>query len=162
MFDFDIQRCTRRCAATDRELQPGEVFYSALVAEGSDVVRRDFTESAWQGQPDSAIGWWKSRMPDAVPQRLHFAPNDVLLHYFEQLAEDVEKRDVRYILALLLVRRRIMRLEDTEQAEGESEHLVLFCPRNDSEYRVQVVDPVPERVQQIQNELATLLFADAA
>ena len=162
MFDFDIQRCTRRCAVTDREFQPGEVFYSALVAEGADVVRRDFTESAWQGQPESAIGWWKSRMPDAAAQRLHFAPNDVLLNYFEQLADDVERQDVRYILALLLVRRRIMRLEDSEQAEGECEHLVLFCPRNDNEYRVEVVGPAPDRVQQIQTELAALLFADAA
>ena len=35
MLDFEVQRCTRRCAATDRELKPGETFYSTLVVVGA-------------------------------------------------------------------------------------------------------------------------------
>ena len=34
MLDFDIQRFTRHCHATGRELSPGEAFYSVLVSEG--------------------------------------------------------------------------------------------------------------------------------
>ena len=64
MLDFHVQRCTRRCAGVDRELLPGETFYAVLVTEGAEVVRLDFSESAWQGPPDDAIGWWRSRIPD--------------------------------------------------------------------------------------------------
>ena len=31
MLDFDVQRCTRRCSGSDRELKAGEWVYSALV-----------------------------------------------------------------------------------------------------------------------------------
>lgn len=160
MLDFEIQRCSRRCAATDRELTPGEWFYSVLLAEGGDVVRRDFAADAWQGPPEEAIGWWKSQMPSPDAKKMHWAPNDVMLHYFEQLEGREDKQDVRYVLALLMVRRRIMKLEESV-TEDEQEILVLYCPRNENQYRVPVVNPTPEQVEQIQEELAQLLFADA-
>ena len=60
MIDYDIQRCSRRCAASDRELHNGEVCYSVLVPEGGQVVRRDYSAEGWPGPPEGAIGWWKS------------------------------------------------------------------------------------------------------
>ena len=113
-MDFEVQRCTRHCAETGRELAPEEAFYSTLVAEGADVVRRDYCADAWQGPPENSLGWWKSRMPARDARKLHWAPNDVMLEYFEQLENQPEKADVRYTLALLLVRRRVARHEDEE------------------------------------------------
>ena len=162
MLDFDVQRFTRRCAQTERELQPGEVFYSVLVAEGSSVVRRDYAADTWEGPPSGAIGVWKSHVPDAHSKKMHWAPNDVILHYFEQLATEPEKADMRYVLALLMIRRRIVRLEESEADEQGQEHYVLYCPRNEREYRVAVVAPTEPRIGEIQNELAELLFADSA
>jgi hypothetical protein len=106
MIDYEIQRCSRRCAATDRELKSGEVCYSVLVPEGAAVVRRDYAAQAWQGPPENAIGFWKSTLVDPHAGRLHWAPNDVMLNYFERLLEDPAAEDARYVLALLLVRRR--------------------------------------------------------
>jgi hypothetical protein len=162
MIDFEIQRCSRRCAATDRELAPGEVFYSVLVSRDAEVVRCDYSEQAWQGAPEDAIGWWKSRMPEPNAKRAHWAPNDVMLDYFHRLEEQNAEPDVRYILALLMIRRRILRLEDSEVDDSGNEELVVFCPRNEAEYRVRVVSPDPARAGEIQEELAQLLFADAA
>ena len=48
-LDFEIQRFTRRCAATDRPLEPGELCYTVLEVEGAEVVRKDFAASAWTG-----------------------------------------------------------------------------------------------------------------
>jgi hypothetical protein len=100
-------------------------------------------------------------MPDANARKVNWAPNDVMLHYFEQLSEQEDKRDVRYVLALLLLRRRVFRLENQEQDEQDREVLVLFCPRNECEYRTPVVAPPQHRVEEIQKELTQLLFADA-
>ena len=53
-----------------------------------------------------------------------------------------------------------MRLEETEQASEGNELLVLYCSRNETEYRAKVVMPVsPERVAEIQNELSELLYS---
>jgi hypothetical protein len=161
MLDFEVQRCTRRCAKTDRELNPGETFYSVLAAEGAEVVRRDFCEAAWEGPPEGAVGWWKSQMPELNAKKMHWAPNDVMLHYFEQLEGQADKQDVRYVLALLMIRRRVVRLEDTETDDTGRELLVLYCPRNENEYKTAVVMPNDQRAAEIQEELAQLLFANA-
>jgi hypothetical protein len=162
VLDFDVQRCTRRCAASDRELKPGETFYSVLVTEGADVVRYDYAEDAWPGAPAGALGWWKSQMPDPQANRLHWAPNDVMLDYFEQLANEPEKEDTRYVLALLMLRRRVVRLEETKTDDRGREILSLYCPKKETEYEVAVTDPDAERIGQIQDELARLLFAKAS
>lgn len=160
MLDFDVQRLTRRCCQTDRQFQPGDIVYSVLVAEGAEVNRQDFSEQAWNGPPEGTIGWWKSQMPDLSATRMHWAPNDVILHYFEQIEGNSEKADMRYVLALLMIRRRIVRLEETEQDDQHGEVLVLYCPRNEREYRVPVVVPPEPRIGEIQGELAELLFAN--
>lgn len=157
MLDYEIQRCSRRCAATDRELKNGEVCYSVLAVEGGQVVRRDYSAAAWQRPPEGAIGWWKSNVVDPNAGRPHWAPNDVMLSYFERLMEDPSAEDARYVLALLLVRRRVLRVEGHEKDAAARETLVLHCSRNDCEYRVTELLPSPERAAAIQERLAELL-----
>jgi hypothetical protein len=157
MLDYEIQRCSRRCAATDRELQNGEVCYSVLVLEGAVAVRHDYSAQAWQRPPDNAIGWWKTTIVDPSAGRLYWAPNDVMLNYFERLLEDPAAEDARYVLALLLVRRRVLRVEGHEQDAAGRDNLVLHCSRNEAAYRVPEVLPTPERAAAIQQQLAELL-----
>ncbi len=161
-MDYDLKRCTRRCAATEREFTPSETFYSTLASEGAELVRRDYCAEAWQGPPEGIVGWWKSRMPDAKAKKARLAPNDVILQLFEQLSEQPAKQDMRYVLSLLLVRRRVVRLEEDETDEQGHEVMVVYCPRRDTTYKVRVVTPDEQRADQIQEELSRLLFADAA
>ena len=157
MLDYDVQRCTRRCAATDRELTAGETCYSVLTAEGAAVVRRDYSAQAWTGPPDDCLGWWKSIVVDPSAGRLTWAPSDVMLSYFERLLADPTAEDARYVLALLLVRRRVLRVETTERDEAGRDVLVLHCSRNETNYRVPEVLPSHQRAAEIQQQLADLL-----
>ena len=119
MIDFEIQKFSRRCASTGRELAPGEAFYSVLVAEGAEVIRLDYSTESWSGAPDDAVGWWKSEVPDPKSNRLQWAPNDVMLHYFQQILAQDNKKEVCYVLTLLMIRRRIFKMEATERdAQG--------------------------------------------
>jgi hypothetical protein len=156
-MDYEVQRATRHCSASGRELVLGEPFYSVLVAEGANVRRYDYAVDAWAGPPPGAIGWWKSQVPDRSAQRRHWAPNDVMLHFFDELAEQPDRQDMRYVLALLLVRRRVLRLEETETSAEGREVLLLFCPRRDATYKVPAVVPQRQRIDEIQEELARLL-----
>ncbi len=162
MTEYEIQRCSRKCARTERELQPGETYYSALVPEASGTKRLDYAADAWEKPPEGTIAWWKSRMPGAGTKRAHWAPHEVLLEYFQMLEGDPDKRDVRYLLALLLVRRRIARWEHTERDDQGQELMVLYCPRQELELRVVVQTPTASRVDEIQRELSGLLVTPAA
>lgn len=159
MIDYEVQRCTRHCAATGRELRAGETFYSTLTAEGAEVVRRDYSAEAWQGPPEGVLGWWKSQVAERDNKKLHWAPNDVMLELLESLESQPDKQDMRYVLSLLLVRRRVVRLESTERDEAEREISVLYCARRETTYRVATVVPDEARTAEIQEELARLLFA---
>ncbi len=157
MIDYDIQRCSRRCAATDRELKDGETCFSVLVPEGAAVVRRDYAAEAWPGPPENAIGWWKTTIVDPNAGRPHWAPNDVMLNYFERLLDNPSAEDARYVLALLLVRRRVLRVEGHEQDAAGRPTLLLYCARNEAQYRVAEIMPSPDRAAAIQQQLAELL-----
>jgi len=158
MLDFEVQRCTRQCAATGRELQPGELYYAVLLPSGGSVVRQDYAAEAWHEPPQDAIGWWKAHVPSPQAQRVHWAPNQAMLHYFQELENQTDQVDVRYVLSLLLIRRRVFRQEETEW-EGDRECLCVFCPATGERFRVVVWEPSRERIRQIQQQLADLLFA---
>ena len=157
LMDYEIQRCTKRCHVTDRELQPGDVYYSALVVEGSELSRRDYSPEVWSGPPEGTIGWWKAEVPSVKSKRKYWAPNDVMLQFFDELETQEEKQDVRYVLSLLLVRRRVMRHDETERDEQGREVVILYCPRREETYRVLAVEPDATRAAEIQEELAQLL-----
>jgi hypothetical protein len=169
LLDFEVQRCTRRCAATENPLEPGDVCYSVLLAEGADVIRKDFSSQAWSGAPEGSLGWWKSRIPESTAKKIKLAPNDVLLQLFEQLANRPEQSDLRYVLALLLIRRRVLRLDFAElesdelpAAEGGNhEQMIVYCPKQDRNYEVVVDMPTGNRIDEIQEQLSQLLIADA-
>ena len=114
-MDYDVERPAKRCSVTDREFAPGETYYSVLLPEGDGWRRADYSAEAWTGPPEGAVGWWKLRIPDEKSKKNSRAPNDVMLRFFDELAASAEKQDMRYVLALLLVRRRVMRHEDTER-----------------------------------------------
>ncbi len=156
MIDYEVSRCTRRCAATDRELQPGEAFYSVLVPQGGQVLRHDYSVAAWKGPPENALGWWKSTMADAS-RKPQWAPHDVMLEFFEGLEQDPTREDLRYVLALLLVRRRVLRLEGEETDHLGRTVQVLDCAKKEMQYRVAVVLPEAHRAAELQAQLAQLL-----
>ena len=171
LLEFDVQRCARKCAATDRALEPGDVCYSVLEIAGADVIRKDFCAEGWAGAPEAAFGWWKSRIPEPTAKKIKLAPNDVLLELFDQLAEWPDQQDLRYVLTLLLVRRRVLRVDLSQGELGEhpqvgasesgTELMTVYCPKRDANYEVTVDMPSGDRIDEIQQQLSELLIADA-
>jgi hypothetical protein len=159
MTDIEIQRCTRHCAVTGRRLEDGEEYFTELRSQGADLERVDYSVGAWTGPRDETISWWKSRVPTPETRRARWAPNDVLLEVFQDLLTRPEQADKCYVMALLLVRRRILRLEDTEQSPQGEPQLALYCPRDEKTYHAPVQTPDDARIEEIQRELEQLLFA---
>jgi hypothetical protein len=153
MFDYEFKRLTRRCCKTDREFRPGDEYYSALVEAGDQFLRQDFSATAWDGPPPGAIGWWRCRLPQANSHRAYWAPVQVLLDYFGRLADCREKAELYYLMALVLLRKKIVQLVDSRtQSDGSSE-LVVLATRTKQEYTVPVFEPPPDRLLQLQDEL---------
>jgi hypothetical protein len=156
-MDYEVQRSAKCCAVSGREFAPGETYYSVLMTEGVELKRYDYAAEAWQGPPEQAVGWWKSQIPDRKTARKHWAPNDVMLHFWDELAEQPDRQDMRYVLTLLLIRRRVFRLEEEKTDPQGQELLDVYCPRRETTYQVPAVPPEASRIDRIQEELAALL-----
>jgi len=118
LADYKVGRCSRRCYAEERPLQPGEVFYSVVIeTEEGELERRDYSAGAWTEPPAGTLGWWKGRIPEAGKQKLVLAPNPVLVELLRQLASNEERLELAYLLALLLMRRRVVRPLETSASD---------------------------------------------
>lgn len=159
MHDFEFKRCTRRCSQTDREIGPGENYISALIESTDGIQRLDFAQEQWTGPPEGCIGWWKSRIPVLEKGKIYWAPNRVLLAFFESLVSGNQQNDTAYVMALLLVRKRVLQWKDTVSRDGV-EFLQLRHGGEKKNFEVKTSPLSPEQIQSIQNELAEQLFTD--
>ena len=135
MTDYQIQPNTRHCAATGRELRAGEKFYSVLLQEGGKLVRRDYAAEAWQGPPEGAFSFWSGRVPEQG-RKLRI-DDDLLADCFQRLEGQAEPAQVnfRYVVALLLMRRRRFQFEEA-RVEGGREVMRMRCSRTGTQYDV--------------------------
>jgi hypothetical protein len=140
MTQYELAAPARVCAATGRELKPGERVVSVLTDEGGKLVRREYAPDGWPGPPSDAVAHWHGKVPTAEAKKP--AVNDPLLFdCFDHLAgqTDPSKVHFRYVVALLLMRRKKLKFEDVKRTADGGEVLVLRDTRGGK--RVEVPDP---------------------
>ncbi len=157
LLDFEITHCSRQCAASGRTIAPGETYFSTLHMDGASPVRRDYAASEWRGPADGVFAWWKSRADDHDSSKPKLAPQDVHLNLFNELASQPGEAEFRYVLGLLLMRRRIVKLEESRRDE-QGEVLIVNCPRRDEQYEIRVATLDAARTEQLQQRLVQLLY----
>src|ERR1051325_4517598 len=125
-MDYQIQPNSRRCAVTGKELQVGERYFSALVEEDRRFVRKDFSVEAGAGPPAGAFSFWTGRVHAGAEKIRPRFDDDLLEDCFQRLEGQTEASRVnfRYVVALLLLRRRRLRYESSATVDGV-EHITL-------------------------------------
>jgi len=158
MTEYQIEANTRRCAISGRELKTGERFYSVLLEEAGKFHRKDYSSEVWQGPPQGTFSFWTGRITASDHSRLPTIDEESLVDCFERLENETEPGRIRfrYIVALLLMRRKRFRFEEITK-EGEQTILHLRCSRDRAIYRV--VDPhlTDEEMATVQGEVLGLL-----
>ena len=160
MTDYEIQGPTRVCAATGRELKPGDRFYGVLVEDGGKLVRRDYAADAWSGPPAAALAYWSGKVPAADNKPRKPVVNDeLLLDCFERLKDsaDPDGLNFRYVAALLLMRRKRFKFEDAFRDEVGRDVMLVRDARGGAVH--QVADPrlTDDQVAAVQAEVFRVL-----
>ena len=160
LLEFEVRNCSRQCSKTERELQPGDAYFSVLTEEGTELVRTDFCAEAWEGAPEECVGWWRSRVPTKHDNKPKLAPTDVMLNLFGTLADRPEDAGFRYLLGLMLLRKRALRREDSRSDDAGLEMLQLHCPRRNENYQMTVVPLDAEQIETLQQRMIDLLYSE--
>lgn len=157
-MDLKLQRPQGTCGVTARPFVPGEVFHSALVRGAGGLERVDVCHEAWTGPPPGSLAAWRSTYPAPESAGPALAPIDVLLDVLDDLDGRPTDAPLRYLLALQLVRRRVLKPVDG----AASDALVLACRRREREYRVPVVSVAEVTAAGVAERLAALLWSGEA
>lgn len=127
---FHIESGRHTCQTCGRVFQPSEEYLSGLAEVEPDerhphgMARRDFCPEHWKQDGAGWIAFWHTRVPvPEEPARKRLViDDDRLLEVFFRLAgtTDPLKLDLRYVIGLMLVRKRRLKLEGTRHRGGEA------------------------------------------
>ncbi len=158
--DWEIKSRAECCSVTNRPFAEGEFFYTLLYHGREGFTRQDLSEEAWELRNDNIqpFSFWRSKFeapPPPPPEPLPKESAEDLLRRFMN-GGTAEQASARYILALMLERKRVLKqVESRRTSEGKTliyEHVktgeVFVIP--DPELRM-------EQIEAVQNEVASLL-----
>ena len=123
---YDVGKTSGTCALTGKVFDPGEHYIATLVEDGDDLHRVDVSEAAWeQGQkPDGLFSNWKAVAPQAAEEKKKlFVDDEVLMNLLERLSDAQQPQRIafRFVLALILMRKKLLRYDGTEQSQPENQ-----------------------------------------
>ncbi len=161
MSDYQVKPVGKRCAITGAALAPGALCYSAVIEKEGELTRLDYAATAWKGPPDGCVGYWKTRIPLPVENRKAVLDPAALMSFFEQLSEEanpVHDR-LRYVVALLLMQKRRLRLDGSRDLDGES-WLQLSGLHGEGSWEIRDYPLTEEEVFELQRELNARLAVE--
>lgn len=161
--NWSIRTRSHQCALTGRPFEEGEVFHTAIYfdPETSGYMRRDVALNAWAQETAERkpLAYWRTLYtPNVVEERPEVASKESAMSLLQRFIEedDPATENARYILALMLERKRI--LTPTAAKETEQGRMLFYENKKTSEVFV-IRDPELhlDELAQVQDEVATLL-----
>lgn len=137
--DWEIKSRGHVCSRTEREFVEGEFFYTLLFRDGEGFRREDLCEEAWQNRNDNIqpFSFWRSKYEPPAPPPPEPMRKDDAESLLRRLVEenDIVYANARYILALMLERKKVLRpVESTDddilvyEFMGTGETIVIANP----------------------------------
>ena len=125
---YQIESSDFRCGICEKEISCESTYYSAALYQEEAFRRRNFCVGCWQPTREGLFAYWRTKrpsLPTDPPKKAHF-DTAVLLEFFQRLGEHCssdgptqeEKHQLRFVLALLLMRKKILHFESSYQVNG--------------------------------------------
>lgn len=154
MVDWKVAKRQAACSVCARAFEDGEAHISALSVAGDDLAREDSCLACWKKRERrDALLWWRTR--HNVEKKRGIALD---LEALEALFVGLEGRrepaleELRYVLCLILMRKRRLRIERVER-EGDREALIVTRPKREGTYTVAVFDFDPAKIDEMRQRL---------
>ncbi|TWT62267.1 hypothetical protein [Rubinisphaera italica] len=156
-MDYCLKPLSKTCSYSGEPLQPGDLCYSVLVEKNGRFERLDFSSAAWQGVPEGALGVWRTEVPEPESKPAGYLDLDRLYELFTEYCEQANdyQKKLRYVLALLLVRKKQLIHEQTTESEG-LRIMQLQGARGEGTYEITEEALSQSEVARLEAEIQTL------
>ncbi len=161
MDDWEIDKPLGHCYGTGKKIESGEEYFATLVETAEGLKRRDFCADYWRENKPEVFCYWKTTFT-APDQKKHiFVDNEMLMSFFDRLAEETEqdKINFRFVLTLILMRKRQLKYNSSE-IRGDKEIWRLKVAGENK--FAEVINPhlSEEQIDQLSTQLSQILQAD--
>lgn len=161
MADWVINKPLGQCSGTGRPIEPGQEYYGALVEIDDGFERKDFSAEYWDEAKPEVFCFWKSKLADPDEKKELFVSDEMLMAFFERLGNetDQEKLNFRFVLALVLMRKRKLKYDASETVDGKEVWRLKVVGQKDT---VDVINPHldDEQVEVLTSQIGQILHAD--
>jgi hypothetical protein len=158
MDEWEIDKPLGQCCATGRAIEPGEEYYATLVQTEQDFARRDFCAEYWTQNKPMVFCYWKTKLPSPDQKKHLFIDDDMLMAFFERLGTETEQEKVnfRFVLALVLMRRRRLKYDSSKMNDGKDIWRLRITGTQDF---VEVINPNlgEQQVSQLTTQIGEIL-----
>jgi len=158
-MDWEIVKGQQKCQGCDKQFAEQEEYFSALYDQENKFVRKDFCTECWEKRGrESVYSFWKTRCIPEEKKVKKFVDDSVILDFFIRLQDATEpsKKNFRYVLALLLMRKKLLKFDDVKKGEG-GEALVLSYPAEGRKFEVYNPQLTEEQIRQVTEEVGQIL-----
>lgn len=156
--DWTMPRRSDRCAACSREFEPSALLNACLYETPAGYERRDYCTSCTVPAEPAPLGVWRTRRSAPSSRAAATFDKAALLAIFEQLADASDRQRVqfRFVLALLLWRKRALKLDGTRD-EGGVEYWDFAQPATEVVHAVTRPDLDEAELEQLSAGLEALI-----
>lgn len=122
-MDWNIKERSEACTVTGNAFKEGDIVHTLLMEETDGLKRKDLSDQAWQTFDENIrpLSFWKSTFkphPEAPAEPVgHNDAETELRHLLEKNNRTDDK--LCRLLALLLERKRILRVRERTSMEGQ-------------------------------------------
>jgi len=159
---YEVARPQGRCAVTGHSIAPDEKFMAALRETPAGFERLDVSLAAWpEFDRKDVLAFWQTTMPRHEQKKKLFVDDEVLCQLFERLAEATEpaKLNFRFVLGLILMRKRML-IYETTRHEGERELWNVRFKGRDDHFDLLNPKLTEEQVGEVSQQLGEILNED--
>lgn len=157
---YDVPRPAGHCHVTGRKIEAGEKFFTAIRETPEGIGRVDVSPEAWEAFDRAGVlAFWQTVMPAHEEKKKVFVDDEVLCTLFERLADASEpvKVNFRFVLGLILMRKRLIVYEDARHEEGGRDVWIVRMKGRDD--RLDLIDPKldEQQVAEVSQQLGEIL-----
>jgi len=161
MSEWEVDKPLGQCCGTGRKIEYGEEYFGALVEIDEGLQRRDFCADYWESEKPNVFCYWRSRLPHPDQKKQIFVDDEMLMAFFERLENETgqEKVNFRFVLALILMRKRRLKYDATRVENGKEIWRLRIVG---GKAIVEVINPHldEEQVEQLSSQIGQILQTD--
>lgn len=162
MATWEIYKPLGECAATGTKIEFGDEYYGALVDSEEGLVRKDFSTAYWDKEKPQVYCYWKTRLPHPEQKKKIFVDDEMLMAFFDRLEDEdqTERINFRFVLALILMRKRRLKYEGSIQRDDGHEIWTLKVTGEKRQVEVDNPHLDEEQIEQLSEQMGQVLHAD--